>query len=267
MWRALRRSPRPSMCRSSSCEPPFDTAPFCESHPASAPERQFAFARGRLPHQQYYARTRDRVSDERCSQRVASARPISWTPLPLHGPQFVADANLPVLEHVCAQPAAVRERVEQRFGDDAFEIPAWLAQALPLAEDAADAEATSDQRVQRDAAGGDIAAGLARPQRDSQALAHGFEHLGFDESESAASAWHAGEVTPPRRIPVAFQANSCKHPDSSRRPHRLPFADRDVDVLDAARLCVVRHAPSYQLARKVGPRLLQLAPFIGAPTS
>jgi len=68
--------------------------------------------------------------------------------LPLHGSQLVADANLPVLEHVGAQPAAVRERIEQRLGDDTFEIPARLAQALPLAQ-AADAEATSNQRVQR----------------------------------------------------------------------------------------------------------------------
>src|SRR5207245_1453614 len=71
----------------------------------------------------------------------------------LQGPQFVADANFPVLEHVRPQPAAVRERIEQRLGDDSFQIPAWLAQALPLAQHAADAEATSNQRVQPEVGG------------------------------------------------------------------------------------------------------------------
>src|SRR6267143_2404863 len=190
------------------------------------------------------ARRRDAITKRRKQEDQASS--------PFDEPELVADANLPVLEHVGAQPAAVRERIEQRLGDDAFEIPAWLAQALPLAENAADEEAKSDQRVQRDAAGSDIAARLARSQRDSQAFAQGFEYLGFDESEGAASARRAGEVTPPRRIPVAFQADSCEHPDPIRRPHRLPFADRDVDPLDAARPCAVRHASSYQLARKGG---------------
>jgi len=68
----------PSMCRSSSCEPPFDTAPSARTI-RPPPERQFAFARCRLPHQQYYAGTSDRVSDERCTQRAASAR---LAPLP-----------------------------------------------------------------------------------------------------------------------------------------------------------------------------------------
>src|SRR2546428_842547 len=45
------------------------------------------------------------------------------------------------------------------------------------------------------------------------------------------------------RPQVVTDANTDDHADAIRRPHRLAYADRDVDALDAARLCDARHAP------------------------
>ena len=97
----------------------------------------------------------------------------------------------------------------------------------------------SDQCVQRDSTGGQVASTFAWPQRDSQAAAQVLEHFGFDESQRTASARRFGEVTAPARIAVAFEANPRKRADSIRRPHWLALALGEMDELDAARLWVI----------------------------
>src|SRR5438128_5727208 len=157
-------------------------------------------------------------------------------------PHLVADPNLPILEHVGSQAAAVQERIDERLTDQLFEILAWLAQAHALAEQIADAEAMSEHCVQRNSTGGHVASTFAWLQRDSQAVAQVLEHFGFDESQRTASARRFGEVTAPARVAVAFETNPCKRADSIRRPHWLALALREMDELDAAGLCVIPHA-------------------------
>src|SRR5438067_2407743 len=103
-------------------------------------------------------------------------------------PHFVADPDLTILEHVGSQAASVQERIDERLADQLFEILAWLAQAHALAEQTADAEAVSDQRVQRDSTGGQVASNFTWLQRDSQAVAQVLQHFGFDERQGTASA-------------------------------------------------------------------------------
>src|SRR5207302_8087064 len=124
------------------------------------------------------------------------------------------------------------ERIDEPFPDHLFEILAWLAQAHALAEQTANAEALSDQCVQRDSAGGHVTSSFARLQRDSQAVAQVLEHFGFDESQRTAGARRPGKVAAAACVAVAFEANPCKHADSVRRPHRLALAFREMDELD-----------------------------------
>src|SRR6267142_6775735 len=104
MWRALRRSPRPSMCRSSSCEPPFDTAPSARairpprrnssspSHAAIAapavitPERVIVFQTNGAP---------QRVASARLAPLPAGQTPALFDEPDPHAPREDQPARLP----------------------------------------------------------------------------------------------------------------------------------------------------------------------------
>src|SRR3989442_1281066 len=103
--------------------------------------------------------------------------------------------------------------MQQRFHKLIFEVAARLAQTRALAEHAADAEAMTDERIQRDAPGGNVAASFAWPQGDSQAVAQRLEHLGFDEGQRTAR-----RTTCVR--PRAGAGSACRSPGSRSRRSR-----------------------------------------------
>src|SRR2546422_5197220 len=145
--------------------------------------------------------------------------------------------------------------MQQRFHKLIFEVAARLAQTRALAEHAADAEAMTDERIQRDAPGGNVAASFAWPQGDSQAVAQRLEHLGFDEGQRTAGARRPGEVSPSGCIAVPFEPDPRNYTDSVDRPHWFAFAPCNMDGLDETGLCLIRHSrPQYHVTSQDGVR-------------
>src|SRR5207248_2649811 len=78
-WRAHQRSPRPSSCRSSSCEPPVGTTPFARDTTGLRAATAVAFVR-HAAGCRASSNTSKRVivfQDERLLQRAASARGLT----------------------------------------------------------------------------------------------------------------------------------------------------------------------------------------------
>ena len=99
---------------------------------------------------------------------------------------LVAGADFAVAEDVGAQASLVDERPQRaglsRLRGQALQVGAWLAQPLAEALDSTDHEALADERVEVDAAGDDVSAGLLRREPPGRKL-QPVEHLRLDERE------------------------------------------------------------------------------------
>ena len=105
--------------------------------------------------------------------------------LPRH--DLVADADRAVGQDVRAQPAAMDEVAEDPRVGEALELGAGLAQAAADALGLSDAEAAADERVEVDAAGDDVAAGLGGRQAEL------VDDLGLDQRQVVAVGVRVGE--------------------------------------------------------------------------
>src|SRR5205085_8600533 len=115
-------------------------------------------------------------------------------------------------------------RLQQFLVGQPLEVGARLAKAPSLAQHRTHAKAPSDQRVQRDSAGGEIAARLACLHRDPEAVAQGFEDLRLDEGQSTAGSRLVGGITAAERVTISFDSDSADEPDPADRAHRLARA-------------------------------------------
>src|SRR5437870_4262060 len=79
------------------------------------------------------------------------------------------------------QAAAVGQALVHALAREPFEMGARLAQAQPPQDDAADRELAADEVIERYAARDEVAASLARLQRNVAFLRQGGERFALDE--------------------------------------------------------------------------------------
>ena len=151
------------------------------------------------------------------------------------GCDLVADADFAVAEYVGAQASLVDQRSQcarlSRLRGQAFEVRARLAQPLPEALDAADPELFADERVEIDAAGDDVPAGLFGRELAGRKLQR-VEHLGFDKREVVPTPMHVGERSALIAVPVALQSAPGPRHCSIDTNHRCLGFRSDRDGLD-----------------------------------
>src|SRR5690242_4742238 len=125
----------------------------------------------------------------------------------LHDANRRPQSDLAVGEYVDAQAAAVDEWPQQSRPAEAIQMDAGLAQPTALAEDLADVEGATDQCVDVDAAGQDVATGAGElqcvPGRGELV-----EHLRGDEGQVVAGApvGAGAEGAGARGVPVAVES-------------------------------------------------------------
>ena len=87
------------------------------------------------------------------------------------------------------------------------EVGAGLGQAHAAQAGAADRELPSDEVVQGDAAGEDVAAGVGRPHLEVVVAAQGLDRLGLDQRDLAARPRRLRPLARAGRVPVAVDAD------------------------------------------------------------
>jgi hypothetical protein len=129
---------------------------------------------------------------------------------------------------------------------------ARLAQPLPEALDGADPERIAEERVEIDAAGDDVPAGLFGRELACRKLQR-VEHLGFDEREVVSTPVHVGVRSALIAVPVALQSEpGPRHCSIDTNHRRLGFRS-DRDGLDPTRTAPGASRPAREPHRRPAP--------------
>ena len=99
------------------------------------------------------------------------------------GVDFVTGVNCAFGQDLGAQASAMAQALDKLLAGQALEMFAGLAEANTTDADVADCELAADQMIEGDAAGDDVAAGVAGSEVDAVVAVEGFEGFSLDESE------------------------------------------------------------------------------------
>jgi len=126
----------------------------------------------------------------------------------------------------------VDERFDDRLADEAREMEAGLAESRACTFDGADPEAATDERVQVDASGRDIAPRRSRLEADVEDVREPLDLLRGDERDLAIDLLVARVVAGAGGVPVALEADPGESPNAIDGDHWRASGRRDVDRLD-----------------------------------
>jgi hypothetical protein len=93
----------------------------------------------------------------------------------------VPQTNLAIGQDIGPQSALVHQTGDHAWPGQTLQVHAWLAEALAERTDGPDCELPSDQSVEGDALGHDIAPGLGGGEVRAIGEGHAIEHLGLDK--------------------------------------------------------------------------------------
>src|SRR5205807_483641 len=146
----------------------------------------------------------------------------------------VSGPDHPTGQDLRAQAAPVDQPGSHAFAGEPFEVAAGLAQADPPQADGADGELPTDQLVERDAPGGDVAAAVPGIQRHAVVALQRFDRLDLDQGDLAVRPGLLRVRPLPVKVAVPLQALPGNGAHLFDRDHLRGRVRRDMDGNDGS---------------------------------
>ncbi len=116
----------------------------------------------------------------------------------------IADADQTILQHIRSQTAASFDGFVKAWRNQPFEIFAWSAEPNAEQQRAADGELSTDQGIQIDAAGDEVAAAFSVGEVEAVFGGKSIDRLGGDDRYCSSTARPAGEAAAAVEIAITF---------------------------------------------------------------